>query len=525
MVGHIVAESSDRSCMYPSLSSGTSCTDAHIGHGRYRVAIARPSHGLQVGFFLFVAMASLPADATMTVEMIAPDKFLDDRAPPGQGEFVRYPWTIRDRAAEVKRESDGEANDPGRNVIVRDGVEFLITASPEALPPGVVAGLFVGLFSFSLTGPEDAVEQWMQDGGLPPAHNPLRHWTLFTHQFRGEAVKPDELGDACVGEAWRAEFCARVTACFAVVGGEQGGGTWRIAVPIQSATNFRLEAYLQEPLDTCDATGLASPGILGAAFSWWAPPVAERAVPSRSSLARHAAYARFRVLFVNAMSWWWGQNAKVDPVPSWTQLMAAVIDAAVSSPAASPTSHGLPISSSCPHGLWLEFGVGSGKTTAAIALRMQNLLGGHQAKLHGFDSFHGLPISWDHTQLGVGTFSTGGEVPEHLTRMENVQIHVGLFSATLRDLDAYGATPVAFAHIDVDLYESAVEVLSKIACQLYPGSILLFDELSNYPGFELSGEYRAWEYITTAYRIHWDYGGMYWQQAVPVIITQRGEVC
>lgn len=491
--------------------------------GRRRHGAVRPSR-LLLGLLL-PARGFAQANTAMTVDVLAPYRILDDRAPPDKGVFVRYPWPIRDRIAEAKLEASGADYDPNRNVVTRDGVEFLITVAPEALPAGTVAGLFVGLFSFSLTGPEEAVEQWMQEGNLPPAHNPLRHWTLFTHQFPGGKVAADELGDACVGEAWRAEFCARVTACLAVVGGPQGGGQWRVAVPMKHATNFRLEAYLEEPLDSCDARGLAAGGELGSTFAWWAPPVAEHVVPSRSGFARHAAYTRFRVLHVNVASWWWGQSAKADPVASWTQLMAAVLDAAAASPAASPTRTGLPAAPSCPRGLWLEFGVGSGRTTAAIALRMRALLGGDEARLHGFDSFQGLPTSWEHTNLGVGTFSTGGEVPEHLQNMANVQIHVGLFSKTLADLDAHGEAPVAFAHIDVDLYESAVEVLSRIACQLHPGSVLLFDELVNYPGFELAGEYRAWEYVTATYRIQWEYGGMYWQQAVPVIITQRGERC
>ncbi|CAJ1458414.1 unnamed protein product [Effrenium voratum] len=132
--------------------------------------------------------------------------------------------------------------------------------------------------------------------------------------------------------------------------------------------------------------------------------------------------------------------------------------------------------------------------------------------LHGFDSFQGLPSDWDHTHLAAGTFSTGGEIPEHLKEMRNVQIHVGLFTQTLGDLDRFGNTPVAFAHIDVDIFPSAVEVLSRIACQLAVGSILVYDELVNYVGFELSGEYRAWEYVASAYGIGWEYAGMYWQQ-------------
>lgn len=275
-------------------------------------------------------------NAKMKVELLTPARLLDDRAPPDQEAWVRYPWPIRDWMSEASLTTSERDEPSSGRVSVRDGVELLISVDPEALPPGAVLGLFVGLFSLSLTGPEEAVEQWMQDGNLPPAHNPLRHWTLFTHQFPGGLVVPDELGDACVGEAWRAEFCARVTACFAVVGGAQGGGRWRVAVPVSHATNYRVETYLEEPLESCDARGLAAMGQLGSTFAWWAPPIAEHAVHSRSARARHAAYTRFRVLNVNAMSWWWSQSAKADPAASWTQLMVATLDAAAASPAASP---------------------------------------------------------------------------------------------------------------------------------------------------------------------------------------------
>lgn len=465
----------------------------------------------------FATRVCTAAAAELEVQLLAPERLLDPRAREGSGPFVRYPWPLSVVSAEV-----AEVN---HEVTTRDGVELAVTASAGVLAPGAAASLYVGLFSISLIGPQASVEEWMREGNLPPPHNPLRLWTLYAHQFRGGPVQPDELGDACLGEAYRAEFCARVTACLRVVGAAEGGGRWRIAVPIQHATNFRFEVYLGEPAADCDQEGprAAAPG--GApAPPWWAPLIAERAVASRSGRARYAAFAQFRVLFVSATSWWWSQSAAVDPVDSWMELMGSVVEAAASSPAASPGRSGLPVVEGCPHGLWLEFGVGSGKTTAAIATRLQRLLG-DQAVLHGFDSFQGLPVSWQHTKLGAGTFSTGGEVPEHLRGMPGVQIHVGLFSATLSELDAFAAAPVAFAHVDVDLYSSAVEVLSRIACQLLPGSVLLFDELVNYAGFELLGEFRAWDYISTAYQIGWEYAGLYWQQAVPVIITQRGAVC
>lgn len=365
----------------------------------------------------------------------------------------------------------------------------------------------------------------MVGGGTPPKHNPLRLWTMFTHQYTdfGGVVQPDELGDSCFGEAWRAEFCARVWTCFRSRGHEGGGGRWRVAAAVRFAAGYRLEAYLGPPLPSCKEYLSDEVQRMQPAVSWWAPPVAEHAAQSLSNVASHAAYMQLRLLFVNRENYWWGRQAEVTPTSCWLDLMQAAVNSAMESPAARPERYGLPAAAN-PHGLWLEFGVGSGKTTAAIAFQMQALVG-QAAKLHGFDSFQGLPSDWDHTHLAAGTFSTGGQVPPHLLEMKNVQIHVGLFSQTLGDLDQFGNTPVAFAHIDVDIFPSAIEVLSRIACQLMAGSILVYDELVNYVGFELSGEYRAWEYIASAYGIGWEYAGMYWQQAVPIIITEPAQNC
>merc|ERR1712232_604744 len=106
-------------------------------------------------------------------------------------------------------------------------------------------------------------------------------------------------------------------------------------------------------------------------------------------------------------------------------------------------------------------------------------------------------------------FSKGGVIPERLRALTNIQFHVGVFSETLGGIDE---SPVAFAHVDVDIFPSTVEVLSRIACQLFAGSVLVFDEMVNYVGFELSGEYRAWQYVAAAYGIQWRYLGIYWQQ-------------
>ena len=49
---------------------------------------------------------------------------------------------------------------------------------------------------------------------------------------------------------------------------------------------------------------------------------------------------------------------------------------------------------------------------------------------------------------------------------------------------------INFVHIDLDTYESSKFVLEKIKPFLIKNSIIIFDELYNYPGWEV-GEYKA----------------------------------
>ncbi|CAE7948269.1 26S proteasome non-ATPase regulatory subunit 13 [Symbiodinium microadriaticum] len=465
---------------------------------------------------LAFVLCTCAAEVPFKVSLLAEPTYFGNE---GKEPDVLYPWPLRDLAAERLQEAEAKKRP---TLALRDGLGFLVEASPSALPAGVEAGVFVGLFSLSYTSNEDKVEDWMVSGGTPPKHNPIRLWSMFSYQYsetRGR-VQPDELGDSCFGENWRAELCARVWTCFIGRGKEGiGGGHWRVAAGVRFAATYRIEAYLGPPLSSCRSYLSDEEQQLHPPVSWWAPPVSEHTVESMSSVVQHAAWSQLRLLYVNRENYWWGQQAQVQPASCWLDLMQAAVHSASLAPAAAPERLGRQPTPDSPHGLWLEFGVGSGKTTAAIAFQMKAMVG-KEATLHGFDSFEGLPSDWDHTHLAAGTFSRGGKIPEHLLEMPNVKIHVGLFSDTLGDLDQFGDMPVAFAHIDVDIFPSAVEVLSRIACQLWPGSVLVYDELVNYVGFELSGEYRAWEYVASAYGIGWQYVGMYWQQAVPMVITE-----
>lgn len=133
-------------------------------------------------------------------------------------------------------------------------------------------------------------------------------------------------------------------------------------------------------------------------------------------------------------------------------------------------------------GMALEFGVWTGTTLKIIAARRD---GG----VHGFDSFAGLPEDW-RTGFASGTF--GIEAPPEVPGAELV---VGLFDDTLPGFLAAHPGPVDFLHIDSDLYSSAVTVLEQVGPRLRPGSVVVFDEFFNFPGWP-AHEARAWaEYV------------------------------
>lgn len=131
-------------------------------------------------------------------------------------------------------------------------------------------------------------------------------------------------------------------------------------------------------------------------------------------------------------------------------------------------------------GLYLEFGVYSGTTINFIASRVQ-------APVHGFDSFEGLPEQWGN--VPAGKFTRHGDLPEV---SENVVLHVGWFDQTLPGfLEAHPGN-AAFIHIDSDLYSSAKTVLEALRPRIVPGTVIVFDEFFNYPGWQ-EHEYRAFQ--------------------------------
>jgi len=144
-------------------------------------------------------------------------------------------------------------------------------------------------------------------------------------------------------------------------------------------------------------------------------------------------------------------------------------------------------------GLWMEFGVYRGRSIDQFASLTEN-------KIYGFDSFEGLPEFWDHDNP-KGVYGLNGIIPPGIIVGENqsmydnsptvnykpwpknVALVKGLFDATLpKFLERYPEV-AAFIHIDSDIYSSAKTIFDCMKDRIVPGTVIVFDEIDNYPTF------------------------------------------
>jgi Macrocin-O-methyltransferase (TylF) len=150
-------------------------------------------------------------------------------------------------------------------------------------------------------------------------------------------------------------------------------------------------------------------------------------------------------------------------------------------------------------GLFAEFGVWRGKTINVIAA-----LVGNQATVHGFDSFEGLPEDWNgwNGKYRKGTFHMKGALPKV---RPNVVLHKGWFDETVPKFAAeHPGTPVAFLHIDCDLYSSTKAIFDSLGDRLRPGSVIVFDEYFNYAGWR-EHEYKAFQELIETRSLRYRY--------------------
>ena len=124
--------------------------------------------------------------------------------------------------------------------------------------------------------------------------------------------------------------------------------------------------------------------------------------------------------------------------------------------------------------LYLEFGVAGGESIRYWA----NALKHPESRLHGFDSFEGLPEDGGPWQKGQ--FSTSGQTP--VVDDPRVQFFKGWFDRTLPTYQL-PAHDVLVINVDADLYNSTIYVLQALRPHVRNGTFIYFDEM-NHPEHE-----------------------------------------
>ena len=163
-------------------------------------------------------------------------------------------------------------------------------------------------------------------------------------------------------------------------------------------------------------------------------------------------------------------------------------------------------------GLILEFGVGGADSTRTMAAKTSR-------RIHGFDSFMGLPEDWGGRHEEKGHYSSGGVQPEV---PKNIALHAGLFTDTLPQFLATHTEHAALIHIDCDLYSSTSYVLNMLSSRIQTGTVILFDEYFNYPTWRLH-EFKAFqEFVASTGLVYRYVAWSYQQVAVQIVeITRR----
>jgi Macrocin-O-methyltransferase (TylF) len=118
--------------------------------------------------------------------------------------------------------------------------------------------------------------------------------------------------------------------------------------------------------------------------------------------------------------------------------------------------------------LYMEFGVFRGRTIRYWSTKLRN----PDARLHGFDSFEGLPDSWG--PHAKGTFSVSGKLPEIAD--PRVQFFKGWFEDVLPTY-VVPDHDVLIMIMDADMYTSTSYVLRHLRPYVRPGTFIYFDEM------------------------------------------------
>jgi hypothetical protein len=136
-------------------------------------------------------------------------------------------------------------------------------------------------------------------------------------------------------------------------------------------------------------------------------------------------------------------------------------------------------------GITLEMGVYDGGSINLISKKLFQI--DKSREVYGLDSFLGLEESWSAT-VHYQSFDRGGIPPKGID--PRVRIINGRVEEVLVPFLNNEKTKFALIHFDMDLYNPTKFALEKLFPFLKSGTLILFDELYGYPGWEF-GEFKA----------------------------------
>lgn len=132
----------------------------------------------------------------------------------------------------------------------------------------------------------------------------------------------------------------------------------------------------------------------------------------------------------------------------------------------------------------VECGVGWGNSLLLLGflVRQEQL----QRTLYGFDSFAlGFPLTAQMDGAKAGAWKTTEKAVRRLFRNSRCGIDPVLISGFFsKTLSRHPTGPVAFVHLDCDLYASYKEAIAELYPRMEPGAIMTFDEYGSerWPG-------------------------------------------
>lgn len=147
------------------------------------------------------------------------------------------------------------------------------------------------------------------------------------------------------------------------------------------------------------------------------------------------------------------------------------------------------------NGAVLEFGVRNGESIRYIANKLRD------RKIHGFDSFEGLPEDWTGNAFSQHDFTLHGKMPKV---PENVILHKGWFDKTIPEYKKKHDEDIAFINLDCDIYSSTKTVFDELANKIKKDTIILIDDFFNYRNWK-QHQFKAFQEFVENSQIKFEY--------------------